>query len=33
MSSARLQSMDWQAKVNLMDGLALAYKDYLRLLE
>jgi GDP-L-fucose synthase len=33
MNSALLQSMGWQAKVNLIDGLALAYKDYLGLLE
>ncbi len=29
MNSARLQEMGWQAKVKLIDGLDLAYKDYL----
>jgi GDP-L-fucose synthase len=33
MNSDRLQDMGWQAKVNLIDGLALAYKDYLGQLE
>ncbi|MEO7107433.1 MAG: GDP-L-fucose synthase [Rhodoferax sp.] len=28
MDSSRLQSLGWQAKVNLQDGLALAYQDF-----
>lgn len=28
MDSSRLQSLGWQAKVNLQDGLALAYRDF-----
>jgi GDP-L-fucose synthase len=30
MNSSRLQGMGWQAKVNLIDGLRLAYSDFVR---
>ena len=30
MDSSRLQSLGWQAKVALQDGLALAYQDFLK---
>ncbi len=30
MDSRRLKSLGWQAKVNLQDGLALAYQDFLK---
>lgn len=30
MDSSRLQSLSWQAKVSLKDGLALAYQDFLK---
>ena len=30
MDSSRLQSLGWQAKVNLQDGLAQAYQDFLK---
>jgi len=30
MDSSRLNSMDWQAKVNLEQGLALAYQDFIQ---
>jgi GDP-L-fucose synthase len=30
MNSYRLESMGWKAKVNLMDGLRVAYQDFLK---
>jgi GDP-L-fucose synthase len=30
MNSERLESMGWKAKVNLMDGLKIAYQDFLK---